>query len=106
MTWPLTASADSYFRSNSYKAKIHFPILPFKIGSESMYLITSSLLTTTHSADNKYCLSLVQEKYKQRHNLSIGEYLVSASKSLLLTKYITRSFPSNSGIRADPIARS
>ena len=48
----------------------------------------------------------MQEKYKQRHSLSTWEYLVSASSNLLLTKYIALSFPSNSWIRADPIARS
>jgi hypothetical protein len=48
----------------------------------------------------------VHEKYKHRHNLSTVEYLVSVSKSLLLTKYTTHSFCSNSRTRADPIAYS
>jgi hypothetical protein len=50
---PLTAFADSNFNSNSDKAKIHLPILPFKIGIDNMCLITSNFEYTTHSAFNK-----------------------------------------------------
>jgi hypothetical protein len=37
----------------SDKAKIHLPILPFKIGIDNMCFITSNLEYTTHSAFNK-----------------------------------------------------
>src|SRR6187551_1257071 len=50
---PLTAFADSNLNSNSDKAKIHLPILPFKIGIDNMYLITSNFEYTTHSAFSK-----------------------------------------------------
>jgi hypothetical protein len=50
---PLTAFAYSNFNSNSDKAKIHLPILPFKIGIDNMCLITSNFEYTTHSAFNK-----------------------------------------------------
>jgi hypothetical protein len=39
---PLTAFANSNFNSNSDKAKIHLPILPFKFGIDNMCLITSN----------------------------------------------------------------
>jgi hypothetical protein len=48
----------------------------------------------------------VHEKYKNKHNLSTIEYLVFATRSLLLTNYMTHFFPSNSCTRADPIAQS
>jgi hypothetical protein len=50
---PLTAFADSKFNSNSDKAKIHLPILPFKIGIDNMCLIASNFEYTTHSTFNK-----------------------------------------------------
>ena len=53
ITYPLTALADSYFKSNSDNARIHFLILPFSIGIDNMCLTTSTLETTVHSADNK-----------------------------------------------------
>jgi hypothetical protein len=45
---PLTAFADSNFNSNSDKAKIYLPILPFKIGIDNMCLITSNFEYTAH----------------------------------------------------------
>jgi hypothetical protein len=49
----LIAFADSNLNLNSYKAKIHLPILPFKIGIDNMCLITSNFEYTMHSAFNK-----------------------------------------------------
>jgi hypothetical protein len=45
--------ADSYLKSNSDNARIHSPILPFKIGMDSICLMTSKLDTTVHSEDKK-----------------------------------------------------
>ena len=53
MAWPLTALADSYLKSNSDNARIHLPILLFKLGIDNICLITSNLDTTVHSEDNK-----------------------------------------------------
>jgi hypothetical protein len=50
---PLTAFADSNLNSNSDKAMIHLPILPFKIGIDNMCLITSNFEYTMHTAFNK-----------------------------------------------------
>src|SRR6187551_590643 len=50
---PLIAFADSNLNSNSDKAKIHLPILSFKIGIDNMCLITSNFEYTTHLALNK-----------------------------------------------------
>jgi hypothetical protein len=50
---PLIAFVDSNVDSNSDKAKIHLPILPFKIGMDNICLITSNCEYTTHSAFNK-----------------------------------------------------
>jgi hypothetical protein len=50
---PLTAFAYSNLNSNSDKAKIHLPILPFKIGIDNMCLNTSKFEYTMSSAFNK-----------------------------------------------------
>jgi hypothetical protein len=108
ITCPLTASADSYCKSNYVSVKVHFPILPFKIGKGSIYLIIVALHTTVNSVDRilinkgKLCTLLAYFIYNNLvpHVLSnkwfqVHKYEIRGKQAEDTTEVCRRSHPTS-----------